>query len=56
MSAMNETMKRAAESLDIQAKKHEDHVAYLKDELVKAEAAGKQARADAAEIRKSLSE
>lgn len=56
MSTMNETLKRAAENLDIQAKKDEDHVIWLKAELVKFEAAAKQARTDAAEIRKSLSE
>ncbi|WP_156383343.1 hypothetical protein [Rhizobium sp. Root483D2] len=54
MSSINEPMKRAVESLEQQAERHENHVLYLRAELQKAEDAGKQARADAAEIRKSL--
>ncbi len=51
---VNETLTRAAESLDSQAERAENHVAYLREELAKAETTAKQARADASEIRKTL--
>ncbi|NHT77538.1 hypothetical protein G8E10_17630 [Rhizobiaceae bacterium CRRU44] len=51
---VKETLTRAVESLDREVERHENHANYLREELDKAETAAKQARDDAAEIRKTL--
>lgn len=53
---VNEVLTVAVERFDREAERNESHAAHLREELSKAETAAKQARADAAEIRKTLGE
>ncbi|CZT36241.1 hypothetical protein [Rhizobium sp. 9140] len=54
MSNVNETMMRAAQSLDREAEQYETYLAHLNSELETTQAKLKQAREDAASIREGI--